>query len=103
MSGDDGALLDVYYDEDADTLTLVQVNTYVGKIAAARKATSTRDAYVTLDVSDSFTGPGGTYDTDDFSKDDIVYYTYSLQDRRKVCRVYGLGREGHRHHEHLHH
>ena len=88
--GDDGALLDVYYDEDADTLTLVQVNTYVGKIAAARKATSTRDAYVTLDVSDSFTGPGGTYDTDDFSKDDIVYYTYSYKTGEKCVESMGL-------------
>ena len=88
--GDDGALLDVYYDEDADTLTLVQVNTYVGKIAAARKATSTRDAYVTLDVSDSFTGPGGTYDTDDFSKDDIVYYTYSYKTGEKCIESMGL-------------
>ena len=88
--GGDGALLDVYYDEDADTLTLVQVNTYVGKIAAARKATSTRDAYVTLDVSDSFTGPGGTYDTDDFSKDDIVYYTYSYKTGEKCVESMGL-------------
>ena len=88
--GGDGALLDVYYDEDADTLTLVQVNTYVGKIAAARKATSTRDAYVTLDVSDSFTGPGGTYDTDDFSKDDIVYYTYSYKTGEKCIESMGL-------------
>ena len=88
--GGDGALLDVYYDEDADTLTLVLVNTYVGKIAAARKATSTRDAYVTLDVSDSFTGPGGTYDTDDFSKDDIVYYTYSYKTGEKCVESMGL-------------
>ena len=62
----------------------------MGKIAAARKATSTRDAYVTLDVSDSFTGPGGTYDTDDFSKDDIVYYTYSYKTGEKCVESMGL-------------
>ena len=88
--GADGALLDVYYDDDADTLTLVQVNTYVGKIAAARKATSTRDAYVTLDVSDSFTGPGGTFDTEAFSKDDIVYYTYSYKTGERCIESMGL-------------
>ena len=88
--GADGALLDVYYDDDADTLTLVQVNTYVGKVAAARSATSTRDAYVTLDVSDSFTGPGGTFDTEAFSKDDIVYYTFSKKAGENCIESMGL-------------
>ena len=88
--GADGALLDVYYDDDADTLTLVQVNTYVGKVSAARSATSTRDAYVTLDVSDSFTGPGGTFDTEAFSKDDIVYYTYSYKTGERCIESMGL-------------
>ena len=66
------------------------VNTYVGKIAAARKATSTRDAYVTLDVSDSFTGPGGTFDTEAFSKDDIVYYTFSKKAGENCIESMGL-------------
>ena len=43
------------------------------------KATSTKDAYVTLNVTpaDGFTGIGGSFDTESFSKDDIVAYTYS--------------------------
>ena len=76
-----GAVTQVFYDEDADTITIVVVNTYVGKVSSVRKATSTRDAYVTLDTSDAnFTSPAGfrnNFDTEDFDKDDIVTYTYS--------------------------
>ena len=71
----------------------MQVNTYVGKVAAARSATSTRDAYVTLDVSDSFTGPGGTFDTDEFDKDDIVYYTYSYKTGERCIESMGLAEQ----------
>ena len=76
-----GALTQVYYDDDADTVTVVVVNTYVGKIGSVRSGSSTRDAYVTLDTSDdNFTSPTGfrnNFDTEDFDKDDIVTYTYS--------------------------
>ena len=76
-----GALTEVYYDDDADTVTVVVTNTYVGKIGSVRSGSSTRDAYVTLDTSDdNFTSPTGfrnNFDTEDFDKDDIVTYTYS--------------------------
>ncbi|MBM6852498.1 S-layer homology domain-containing protein [Oscillibacter valericigenes] len=85
-----GAVTQVFYDEDADTITIVVVNTYVGKVSSVRNASSTRDAYVTLDVGDSFTGPGGTYDTDEFDKDDIVYYTYSYKTGEKCIESMGL-------------
>ena len=81
--GGDGSQMDIYYDVENGTVTIVVVNTYVAKVAAARAATSTRDAYVTLDVSDAFTGPGGNYDTTAFAKDDIVAYTYSYKTGEK--------------------
>ena len=73
--GGNGTLLEVYYNDDAESLTVVQVNTYVGEIAASFKATTTKDAYVNFNAK---TGSGSTYETDDsYSKDDIVLYTYS--------------------------
>ena len=81
--GGNGIQLDVYYDDDAETITFVEVNTYVAKIASVYKATSTKDAYVTLNTSDDgFTTPGvtvGSFETEDFSKDQIVGYTYSFK------------------------
>ena len=77
--GGNGVELDVYYDSDTDSVTFVLIETYVGKVAAAYKATSTKDAYVTVSATqaDGFTGVGGSFDTESFSKDDIVAYTYS--------------------------
>ena len=77
--GGNGVELDVYYNSDTDSVTFVLIETYVGKVAAAYKATSTKDAYVTVSATnaDGFTGVGGSFDTESFSKDDIVAYTYS--------------------------
>ena len=54
---------------------MIAINTYVGKITASYKASTTKDAYVTFTAK---TGAGSSYETDDsYSKDDIVLYTYS--------------------------
>ena len=85
--GGNGIQLDVYYDDDAETITFVEVNTYVAKVASVYKATSTKDAYVTLNTSDDgFTKPAatvGSFETEDFSKDQIVGYTYSFKSGEK--------------------
>ena len=78
--GGNGAQTFVYYDDDAQSVTIVIINTYVAKIPAVRAATTTKDAYVVLNTGDSFTKPTsavGNYETDAFAKDDIVAYTYS--------------------------
>ena len=80
--GGNGAQTFVYYDDDAKSVTIVIINTYVAKIAAVRAATTTKDAYVVLNTADSFTKPTGVstvgnYETDAFAKDAIVAYTYS--------------------------
>ena len=79
--GADGSLLNVYYDNDAETITLVLINTYVGEVGAVYKQSSTKDAYVTIKAGDGYTKPATTikseYKTDAFAKEDIVAYTYS--------------------------
>lgn len=73
--GGNGTLLEVYYNDDAESLTVIAINTYVGEITASYKASTTKDAYVTFTAK---TGAGSSYETDDsYSKDDIVLYTYS--------------------------
>ena len=75
--GGNGTLLEVYYNDDAESLTVIAINTYVGKITASYKASTTKDAYVTFTAK---TGAGSSYETDDsYSKDDIVLYTYSYK------------------------
>ena len=79
--GADGSLLNVYYNNDAETITLVLINTYVGEVGAVYKQSSTKDAYVTIKTGDGYTKPATTikseYKTDAFAKEDIVAYTYS--------------------------
>ena len=41
-------VLTVFYDDDADTITITEVNTYVGDYRKGVKATSTKDAYVVV-------------------------------------------------------
>ena len=78
--GGNGILTEVFYDDDANTAIITEVKTYIGEIAAAYKATSARDAYVTLKGTDN-TGLGSTYETDDtFAVDSKVLYTYSGKD-----------------------
>ena len=77
--GGNGTLLEVYYNDDAESLTVIAINTYVGKITASYKASTTKDAYVTFTAKNSG-DPGSSYETDDsYSKDDIVLYTYSYK------------------------
>ncbi len=82
-----GVLTQVYYDDDADEVTVVVVNTYVGKVNSVRSSSTTRDPYITLNTSSSdyFTEPTGIasreFETEDFSKDDIVAYTYSFKEK----------------------
>ena len=81
-----GVLTEVFYDEDNDAVTITVVNTYVGKVNAVRSASSTRDAYITLNTTDDgFTQPATMaskeFETEDFKKNDIVAYTYSQKEK----------------------
>ena len=75
--GGNGALTQVWYDSAKNTATITVINTYFAQIAAAYKASTTKDAYVLL-ASTGNTGLGSTYETDDaYAVDDYVLYTYS--------------------------
>ena len=92
-TGGNGTLTEVYYDAADGTVLIVATNTYVAKVSAVYDETSTRDAYVTLNISDYFTAPAGfqnDFETDEFSKDDIVYYTYSRKDGENCIQSMGL-------------
>ena len=73
--GGNGVLTEVYYDDEAETVVITMVNTYLGKITASYAASSTKDAYVNFEAK---TGSGSTYETDaDYAVDSYVLYTYS--------------------------
>ena len=80
--GGDGVLMNVYYDDDAETITFVEVNTYIGKVTAAYPDTTTKDAYVKIKNMDGYSCPGAgkEFETESFKKNDVVAYTYSLKD-----------------------
>lgn len=73
--GGNGVLTEVYYNDEAETVVITMVNTYLGKITASYAASSTKDAYVNFEAK---TGSGSTYETDaDYAVDSYVLYTYS--------------------------
>ena len=75
--GGNGALTQVYYDDDDNTVIITVINTYVGEITSTYSATSSRDAYVNFDAK---TGVGSTFETNSsYSVDDYVLYTYSYK------------------------
>ena len=80
--GGNGVLLNVYYDDDAETITFVEVNTYIGKVTAAYPDTTTKDAYVKIKNMDGYDCPGAgkEFETESFKKNDVVAYTYSAKD-----------------------
>ena len=81
--GANGVLTEVFYDDDADTVTITEINTYVGTIAKSVKATSTKDAYVVVTPEQPISGKAPIsaneeYETDEqFEDDAYVLYTYS--------------------------
>ena len=75
--GGNGALTEVFYDDEAGTVIITVINTYLGKITATHAASSTKDAYVSIDAK---TGVGATYETDaSYAVDSYVLYTYSYK------------------------
>lgn len=76
-----GVLTEVFYDDDADTVTVTQINTYVGSINKTVKATDKKDAYVVVTAEGPVPSQGfdNEFETDEkFEDDAYVLYTYSL-------------------------
>ena len=89
-----GVLTEVFYDDNADTVTITQILTYVGEINKTVKATAKKDAYVVigaktgdnnkyLSAPKSLKGESASkleYETDDkYDDDTYVLYTYSFK------------------------
>ena len=75
--GGNGVLIEVYYDDVANTAKVVEINTYGGEVTSARTKTASKDANVTVTPLNA--GKGGNYETEDFKVDDIVAYNYSTK------------------------
>ena len=90
-----GVLTEVFYDDDADTITITQIVTYVGEIAKTVKATDKKDAYVVITGKlaennsfatrpESVTGTKAgalEFETDEkFADETYVLYTYSFKE-----------------------
>ena len=75
--GGNGVLVEVYYDDVANTAKVILVNTYAGEVTSARAKTASKDANVTVTPLNA--GKGGNYETEDFKVDDIVAYNYSTK------------------------
>ena len=72
--GGNGVLVEVYYDDVANTAKVILVNTYAGEVTSARAKTASKDANVTVTPLNA--ARGGVYETEDF-KVDAVTYNYS--------------------------
>ncbi len=78
--GANGVLTEVFYDDDDGTVTITEVNTYVGQVSKNVAATSKKDAYVvvaTLDAAPSETGNLEFETNEEFEEDAYVLFTYS--------------------------
>ena len=73
--GGNGVLVEVYYDDVANTAKVILVNTYAGEVTSARAKTASKDANVTVTPLNA--ARGGVYETEDFKVDDAVTYNYS--------------------------
>ena len=79
--GDNGVLTEVFYNDDAETVTITEINTYIGSINKTVKATDKKDAYVVVTAEGPVPVQGfdNEFETDEkFEDDAYVLYTYSL-------------------------
>ena len=88
--GANGVLTEVFYDDDADTVTITEVNTYVGEISKTVKATSKKDAYVVVipesEKPHNIKNSEEFETTASFDDDAYVLYTYS-EDAKEIKSV----------------
>ena len=90
-----GVLTEVFYDKDAETVTISQIVTYVGEVQKTVAATDKKDAYITISTKELSTNPmsvpynvsGGKvssvleFETDEkFTDETYVLYTCSFKD-----------------------
>ena len=82
-TGDTGVLTQVWKGGRWDngkwitTVTITEMHYYAGDVVSKTAATKNKDAYVTVVARGEKGYLGGTFTTEDFAVDDVVYYNYS--------------------------
>ena len=84
-----GTVVEVYYDADANTVDVVEIDTYVAQVSTVKPATSKDDRTIVL-TDKSSSAPANfnthnTYVTEAFAEDDIVLYTYADNEIQSVA------------------
>ncbi len=74
-----GTTVEVFYDDDTNSVRICTIDTYVATISKSVEATSAKDAYVVLDAeSGPVTAATDEFETEDeFEDDQVVLYTFS--------------------------
>ena len=84
-----GTVVEVYYDADANTVDVVEIDTYVAQVSTVKPATSKDDRTIVLTDKSSSTPANfnthNTYVTEAFAEDDIVLYTYADNEIQSVA------------------
>ena len=94
-SDGNGVLTEVFYDDDADTITITQILTYIGEINKTTAATSKKDAYVDVVTTVDAAGnkPDGAsgvekFETDEKFEDEAkVLYTFTERNGGEIKSV----------------
>lgn len=90
-----GTIVEVFYDDDDNSVIVAAISVYAGKITDVKDATSTKDAYVIVEPSTNapatITTNSGSdeFETTAFEEDDIVAYTYS-DDTKEIKTMYKM-------------
>ena len=94
--GGNGTKTEVFANNSAKTdITIVMINTYVGRVAGVTAATAAKDRYVTVSPLSAPAGLTNTFETDKFAAKDLVSYTaawngssaYEIQDMNALTKT----------------
>ena len=84
-----GYMVEVYYTEKTNTITIIPVEYKLGEVTGIVKATEDAGRQIKLKASDgeAATGTAMTFETDSYAKGDMVLYTYTNKKVQSVQAV----------------
>ena len=84
-----GYMVEVYYTEKTNTITIIPVMYMLGEVTGIVKATEDAGRQIKLKASDgeAATGTAMTFETDSYAKGDMVLYTYTNKKVQSVQAV----------------
>ena len=84
----EGTRVEVFYDSDANTIQIVEIDTYVAQVSTVKPATSKDERSIVLTDKSSAAPTNfnshNTFETTAFAEDDIVLYTYADDEIQSV-------------------